>query len=119
MAEPGTSTTTPAPRVLPALLIYTAARLVVVAVLVAVIWVAGLPGTPAFLFGLLLAMPISYLLLKTLPARLTGAVAARPEHKERLGANLRGSATSDGTGIIGEQPARRRPDLRGVGDVTG
>jgi hypothetical protein len=100
MAEPaGTSTTTEAPKVLPALLIYTAARLAVVAVLVAVIWVAGLPGTPAFLFGLLLAMPISYLLLKPLRARLTGALVARAERKERLRAELRGSDTDDGTGI--------------------
>jgi hypothetical protein len=97
MAESaGTGTTGTASRVLPALLLYTLARLVLVAVLVAVIWVAGLPGTPAFLFGLLLAMPVSYLLLKPLRARLTGALVARAERKERLRAELRGSDTDDG-----------------------
>src|SRR3954470_24259656 len=98
MAEP-TGTTTAPPSVLRTLLLYTLARLAIVAVLVAVIWVAGLPGTPAFLFGLLLAMPISYLLLKPLRARLTGALVARAERQERLRAELRGSDTDDGTGI--------------------
>src|SRR3954452_1965824 len=98
MAEPaGTSTTTEAPKVLPALLIYTLARLAIVAVLVAVIWIAGLPGTPAFLFGLVLAMSVSSLVLRPLRARLTTALVARAERKERLRAELRDSDLDDGS----------------------
>jgi hypothetical protein len=95
MAEP-TATTTAPPSVLPTLLLYTLARLAVVAILVAVIWIAGLPGTPAFLFGLVLAMPVSYLVLRPLRARLTTALVARAERKQRLRAELRGSDLDDG-----------------------
>ncbi|WP_222268303.1 DUF4229 domain-containing protein [Modestobacter marinus] len=98
MAEPTATTTgsTAPPAVLPTLLLYTLARLAIVAVLVAVIWVAGLPGTPAFLFGLVLAMPVSYLVLRPLRARLTAALVARAERKERIRAELAGSDTDDG-----------------------
>jgi Protein of unknown function (DUF4229) len=98
MAEPTATTTSTAapPALVPTLLLYTLARLAILAVLVAVIWVAGLPGPPAFLFGLLLALPISYLVLRPLRARLTAAIVARGERKERLRAELAGSDTDDG-----------------------
>ena len=97
MAEPvRTSTSTEAPKVLPWLLIYTLGRLAIVAVLVAVIWVAGLPGFPAFLFGVLLGMPTAYFVLRPVRANLTQALIARHDRKERLRAELSGSDLDDG-----------------------
>src|SRR5688572_18399551 len=85
------------PRVLPWLLLYTAGRLLVAAVLVALVWVAGLPGFPALLFGVLLSMPVAYLVLRPVRDRLTEAIAARSvarrAAKEELRARLSGTGT--------------------------
>jgi hypothetical protein len=83
------------PRVLPWLLLYTLGRLLVAAVLVALVWVAGLPGFPALLFGVLLSMPVAYLVLRPVRDRLTEAMAARSvarrAAKEDLRARLAGT----------------------------
>ncbi len=89
------STPAAAPTVLPWLLAYTAARLAIAAALIALLWVLGLPGIPGFLFGVLLAMPVSYLVLRRVRDRLTRALVARQEAKERLRARLRGSDADD------------------------
>ena len=107
MAEPSDRTTDPAapgsptggpatpPRVGPPLALYTLGRLVITVALVAAIWVAGLPGVPALLFGLLLSMPVSYMLLRPSRERLTEALAARSvarrAAKEDLRARLSGN----------------------------
>ena len=75
--------------------IYTFGRLAIAAALIALLWVLGLPGTPGFLFGVLLAMPVSFLLLGPVRQRLTAALAARAERKEQLRAQLRGSDADD------------------------
>jgi hypothetical protein len=83
---PGASPATPAgpsggpatpPRIAPWLLLYTLGRVVVAAVLVTVVWLVGLAGFPALLWGLLLSIPVSYLLLRPVRDRLTEALAAR------------------------------------------
>ena len=79
------------PKVLPWLLLYTLGRLAIAAALVALLWVLGLPGTPGFLFGVLLAMPVSYLVLGRVRQQLTGALVARAERKEALRTELRGT----------------------------
>jgi hypothetical protein len=76
--------------------LYTLGRLAIAAALIALLWVLGLPGTPGFLFGVLLAMPVSFLVLSPVRQRLTGALVARNERKEALRAELRGSDTDDG-----------------------
>jgi hypothetical protein len=81
-------TSTP-PRVLPWLALYTLGRLVIAVVLIAIIWVAGLPGFPALLFGLLLSMPVAYLVLRPLRDRLTEALLARRENRRQAKADLR------------------------------
>ncbi|MGY2078321.1 DUF4229 domain-containing protein [Modestobacter sp. SYSU DS0657] len=78
------------PPLVPWLLAYTFARLAIVAALVALIWVLGLPGFPALLFGLLLGMPVAYLALRPMRDRLTEAIAARSIRKQQLRAELRG-----------------------------
>ncbi|MCZ2838377.1 DUF4229 domain-containing protein [Modestobacter sp. VKM Ac-2985] len=78
------------------LAIYTLARLAIAAALIGLLWVLGLPGAPGFLFGVLLAMPVSYLVLGGVRQQLTTALVARNVRKEQLRAELRGSAADDG-----------------------
>jgi hypothetical protein len=104
MAEPinagpvGASAVTPAaaepPRVGQWLLVYTLGRLAIAAALIGLLWVLGLPGTPGFLFGVLLAMPVAYLVLAPVRKRLTSALVVRAEQKERLRTELRGDGVS-------------------------
>ncbi|MGY1770585.1 DUF4229 domain-containing protein [Blastococcus sp. SYSU D00813] len=100
-ATPGSPTGGPAtpPRVAPPLVLYTLGRLLITVALVALIWVAGLPGFPALLFGLLLSMPAAHFLLRGVRDRLTEALAARSvarrAAKEDLRARLSGDADDE------------------------
>ena len=76
-------------------LIYTLGRLAIAAALIGLLWVLGLPGTPGFLFGVLLAMPVSFLVLSPVRKRLTSALVLRTERKEALRAQLRGTDADD------------------------
>lgn len=78
------------------LAIYTLGRLAIAAALIGLLWVLGLSGAPGFLFGVLLAMPVSYLALARVREQLTGALVARNARKEKLRAELRGSDSEDG-----------------------
>ncbi|MGY1847598.1 MULTISPECIES: DUF4229 domain-containing protein [unclassified Blastococcus] len=84
------------PKVLPWLVIYTVGRFAIAAALVLVLWWAGLGSFPGLLFGLLLSMPVSYVLLRPSRDRLTEALAARSiarrTAKEDLRARLSGDA---------------------------
>ncbi|WP_369139521.1 DUF4229 domain-containing protein [Modestobacter versicolor] len=81
------------PKVLKWFLLYTLGRLVIAAALIALLWVLGLPGTPGFLFGVLLSMPVSFLVLGRVRTQLTSALVARQERKEVLRTQLRGTET--------------------------
>ena|SRR5947209_5616595 len=74
--------------------LYTLGRLGILVVLVALLWLVGVPQIPALLFGVLLSMPVSYVLLRPVRDRLTGALAARSvarrTAKEELRARLSG-----------------------------
>ena len=85
------------PRILPWLLLYTVGRLLVAAVLVALVWVAGLPGFPALLFGVLLSMPVAYLVLRPVRDRLTEAIAARSVARRAAKEDLRTRLSGTGT----------------------
>jgi hypothetical protein len=93
---PGAPTGGPAapPKIAPWLLIYTVGRLAIAAALVLLLWWLGMEGFPGLLFGLLLSMPVSYLLLRPSRERLTEALAARSiartQAKQDLGARLAG-----------------------------
>jgi membrane protein implicated in regulation of membrane protease activity len=65
------------PRILPWLFIYTVGRLAIAAALVLILWMVGLDFWAGLLFGLLLSMPVSYLLLRPSRERLSEALAAR------------------------------------------
>jgi hypothetical protein len=96
-ATPSSPTGGPAtpPRILPWLVIYTVGRFAIAAALVLLLWQIGLVGTPGLLFGVLLSMPVSYVLLRPSRDRLTEALAARSiarkAAKEDLRARLSGN----------------------------
>lgn len=93
-AGPGGGPATP-PKIAPWLVMYTVGRLGIAAALVLILWLVGLGSFPGLLFGLLLSMPVSYLLLRPSRDRLTEALAARSvarkAAKEDLRARLSGT----------------------------
>jgi hypothetical protein len=94
---PGAPTGGPArpPKVLPWLLIYTVGRLAIAAALVLLLWALGLGSFPGLLFGLLLSMPVSYLLLRPSRDRLTEALAARSVARRQARAEVRARMAGD------------------------
>ncbi len=97
-AVPGAPTGGPAapPRVAPWLLIYTVGRLGIAAALVLLLWFLGLDFWSGALFGLLLSMPVSYLLLRPSRERLTEGLAARSVARQQARADREARLTGDG-----------------------
>jgi hypothetical protein len=95
-AGPAGGPATP-PRILPWLLMYTVGRLGIAAALVLILWLVGLDFWSGALFGLLLSMPASYLLLRPSRERLNEGLAARSlarrTAKQELRARLSGTDT--------------------------
>jgi hypothetical protein len=83
------------PKVLPWLVIYTVGRIGIFAVLTVVLWMLGLDFWSGLLFGLLLSLPVAYVVLRPSRERLTEALAARSiarrAAKEDLRTRLSGS----------------------------
>jgi hypothetical protein len=83
------------PKILPWLVIYTVGRLGIAAALVLILWWVGLDYWSSLLFGLLLSMPVSYLLLRPSRERLneglSARLAARRAAKEDLRTRLSGT----------------------------
>ncbi len=77
------------PRVLPWLLMYTVGRLGILALLTLVLWMAGLDFYSGLLFGLLLSLPLSYVVLRPSRERLTEAMAARSVARRAAKEDLR------------------------------
>ncbi|MDQ3732804.1 MAG: DUF4229 domain-containing protein [Actinomycetota bacterium] len=75
-----------------AALVYTAARLAIFAVLLAVLWALGLGSFPGILFALLLSTPVAYFLLGKQRGALVSAIAQRRQVRADLRARLRGSS---------------------------
>lgn len=80
---------------LKAVLIYTAARIAIFAVLLAVLWALGLGSFPGILFALLLSMPAAYFLLGRQRADLVTAVDERRAARDAVRARLRGDSDSE------------------------
>ena len=104
MAEKNTAGNTPAgaaapvgpaggaatpPKLLPLALLYVVGRLAITAALVLILWLVGLGSFPGLLFGLLLSVPVSYLLLRPTRDRLTEALAARAVARQAAKEDLR------------------------------
>jgi len=97
-AVPGAPTGGPAapPRIAPWLLVYTVGRLAIAAALILLLWALGLDFWSGALFGLLLSMPASYLLLRPSRERLTEALAARSVARQQARATREARLTGDG-----------------------
>jgi len=94
---PGAPTGGPAapPKIAPWLVIYTVGRLAIAAALVLLLWWVGLDFWSGALFGLLLSMPVSYLLLRPSRERLTEGLAARSLARKRAKRDLDARLTGD------------------------
>ena len=68
---------------------YTVGRLAIAAALVLLLWMVGLDFWSGLLFGLLLSMPVSYLLLRPSRERLNEALAARAVARRTAKEDLR------------------------------
>jgi hypothetical protein len=100
MAENSTATSPtggPAspPRILPWLLMYTVGRLGIFVLLTLILWWVGLDLWSGLLFGLLLSMPASYLLLRPSRERLNEGLAARSVARRQAKQDLRARLTGD------------------------
>src|SRR4051812_2454887 len=87
-AGPGGGPAVP-PKILPWLVIYTVGRLAIAAALVLILWWVGLGSYAGLLFGVLLSMPVSYLLLRPSRERLTEALLARSTARKAAREDLR------------------------------
>lgn len=96
-AGPSGGPATP-PKVLPWLVLHTIGRLGIFVLLTLVLWMAGLDYFSGALFGLLLSMPIAYLVLRPSRERLSEALVARSmarrAEKEQLRSRLSGEQPS-------------------------
>ncbi len=76
------------------LLLYSLGRIGIMVALIALLWLVGLPQLPALFLGVLLSMPVAYVLLRPMRDRVTAAMMARSDTrraaKERLRARLAG-----------------------------
>lgn len=91
-----------------AALIYTVARIAVLGVLLALLWVAHLDSYPGILLALVLSIPASYFLLGKQRDDLTTAIAARRESNASIRARLRGSADQDPAPGSDGEPDRKQ-----------
>jgi hypothetical protein len=95
-AAPAGGPATP-PRVLPWLVMHTVGRLGIFALATLVLWMAGLDFWSGLLFGLLLSMPLAYLLLRRSRERLTAAFEARSLARRAAKEDLRTRLSGTGT----------------------
>jgi hypothetical protein len=85
------------PRILPWLVIYTVGRISIAAALVLLLWLVGVGSYAGLLFGVLLSMPVSYLLLRPSRDRLTEAMVARSVARKAAKEELRSRLSGTGT----------------------
>jgi Protein of unknown function (DUF4229) len=84
------------PRIAPWVVIYTVGRFAIAAALVLLLWWLGLDFWSGALFGLLLSMPVSYLLLRPSRERLTEGLAARSVARRQAKQDITARLTGDG-----------------------
>src|ERR671917_408346 len=77
------------PKVWPLLLAYTFGRLAIAVVLVFVLWQVGLGSYAGLLFGVLLSMPVAFLVMRPVRERLNEAIAAYQDERRRSKEQLR------------------------------
>jgi len=95
--------------------LYTGARVALVAVVTALLLLAGVPLLLALLIGLIVALPLSMVLFRGLRSRLDGALSVvrerRAQEREALRSRLRGDVPVDaGPPVASDEPADREAD---------
>jgi uncharacterized protein (DUF58 family) len=96
--------------------LYTAARLALVALVTALLMLAGAPFVIAVLVALIVALPLSMVLFRGLRARLESALSTarerRAREREALRARLRGDGPvpSDPSPVASDEPSDREAD---------
>jgi hypothetical protein len=83
------------PKVWPWLLLYTGGRILIAVALVLVLWMAGLGSYAGLLFGILLSMPVAYLVLRPVRERLNEAIVAWQQERARSKQELRDRLSGD------------------------
>lgn len=83
------------------LMIYTVGRIGIMVAAVLLLLLLGLPTFPALLFGVLLSMPIAYVLLRPSRDRLTEGLAARTVARRTAKEQLRARLEGDDAGTAG------------------
>jgi hypothetical protein len=105
------------PGLVSVLVLYTLARIGLLAVVAALLVVAGTPIVIAVLVALVVALPLSLLLFRGLRTRLEVALAAsrarRGEQRAALRAGLRGEA--EGPDVTDDDLSRDRPERQADG----
>jgi Na+-transporting methylmalonyl-CoA/oxaloacetate decarboxylase gamma subunit len=93
--------------------LYTAARVALVALVAALLMVAGVPFVLALLVALIVALPLSMVLFRGLRARLDSALTTtrerRAREREALRARLRGDVPAEPL-VASDEPADREAD---------
>jgi MFS superfamily sulfate permease-like transporter len=83
------------PKVWPWLVMHTVGRLAIFALVTVVLWMLGLDLWSGLLFGLLLSMPLAYLLLRRSRERLSEALVVRQQERKQAKAELRARLSGD------------------------
>jgi hypothetical protein len=123
MTSPTSPTPTGQPGLAATIGLYTAARVALVALVTALLLLAGVPFVIALLVALIVALPLSMVLFRGLRVRLDSALAVarerRAREREALRARLRGDLTqpaADGNataaGESSDEPADGEADRR-------
>ena len=84
------------PKVLPWLVVHTLGRLAIFALVTVVLWTLGLDYWSGLLFGLVLSMPLAYLVLRRSRERLSEALVVRQQERKRAKEDLRARLSGDG-----------------------
>ncbi|HLU55588.1 MAG TPA: DUF4229 domain-containing protein [Pseudonocardia sp.] len=93
-----------------AVALYTAARVGLVAVVTALLVVAGVPFLLALLIALIVALPLSMVLFRGLRSQLENALGAARERRAREREALRAKLRGDEPPTASDEPADRESD---------
>lgn len=112
MTSPSPSTDQAAPGLAATVALYALARLGLVALVAALLLLAGVPFVIAVLVALIVALPLSMVLFRGLRGRLDGALAQSRERRSREREALRARLRGDDVAAArpSDEPAERQPD---------
>ena len=90
--------------------LYTGARVALVALVTALLIVAGVPFVLALLIALIVALPLSMVLFRGLRGRLESALSTTRERRAREREALRAKLRGDEPAVASDEPSDREAD---------